>query len=82
MAGNMPFMGTDHWLKDTQGYWVERFREMPGQSDLPAWAVDRGRLIQGQAPLLKSRRRLSKDSARQLWQQRLLEGWQRCEPQW
>ncbi|RPF76736.1 MAG: DUF1651 domain-containing protein, partial [Synechococcus sp. TMED155] len=25
---------------------------------------------------------LSKDSARQLWQQRMLEGWQRCEPQW
>ena len=82
ISSRMLPMGRDHWLRDAQGFWVERFREMPGQSHLPAWAVDRGQLISGQSPLLKSRRRLSIDSARELWQQRLLEGWQRCEPQW
>ena len=40
------------------------------------------RLPDGQAPLLKHRRQLSREQAIQLWQQRRQQGWLPCAPQW
>ena len=75
-----------HWLKQPNGPWVERFWPNPElELDRGARpiAVDLGRrLLLHEPPLLKSRRRLTLSQARELWRNRVRAGWLRCEPQW
>ena len=67
-------MKRDGWLKEPSRVWILRFR-----SDWSSWdqnpkvIVDKGRLERNGIPLLKSRKRMRRNLAIELWR-RLLAG--------
>jgi len=75
----------EHWIQQPAGPWVERFRRNPELETDPgakAMAIDRGRLMPGAPPLLKTRTTLTLHQARALWTTRIKTGWTRIKPQW
>ena len=44
--------------------------------------VTLGELIPGQAPLLKSRKQLTREQAIKVWSEKRQAGWRSCSPQW
>ena len=76
-------MKRDGWLKESSGVWILRFRY-----DWSSWdqnskvIVDKGRLEHNGIPLLKSRKRIRRNLAIQLWKNLLANGWRRIKPQW
>ncbi|AIQ96567.1 DUF1651 domain-containing protein [Prochlorococcus sp. MIT 0801] len=76
-------MKRDGWLKEPNGFWVLRFRydwEAWGQN--PKVIIDKGRLECNGIPLLKSRKKMRRNLAIQLWEKLLAAGWRRTNPQW
>ena len=74
----------DGWLRDGDGYWAARFHR-----DHSSWVRDRklfvdfGRPMPGGEPaLLKSRRHLREEDARELWKSLVSSGWKASDPLW
>ena len=71
------------WIQDPRTSETKRFH-----ADEKSWTrdprvfVDSGRPIPGEAPLLKTRVHLRRDTAELLWRELLRVGWQTCTPQW
>lgn len=71
----------DLWLR--QGARVLRFRASQWDRSVQRLEVIQGEHLQNQPiPLLRRRRLLERQQARELWRQLRREGWQPCPPQW
>ena len=76
-------MKRDGWLKEPDGVWILRFRyDWESCEQNPRVIIDKGRLEKNGIPLLKTRKRMRRYLAIQLWQRLLTTGWRRIEPQW
>ncbi len=76
-------MRRDGWLKEPGGVWILRFRyDWSSWDQNPKVIVDKGRLERNGIPLLKSRKRMSRNLAIQLWKNLLVDGLRRIKPQW
>ena len=76
-------MKRDGWLKESSGVWILRFRyDWESWEQNPKVIVDKGRLERDAMPLLKSRKRMRRNLAIELWRKLLAVGWQRVKPQW
>ncbi len=76
-------MKRDGWLKEPNGVWILRFMyDWSSWDQNPKVIVDKARLERNGIPLLKSRRRMHKNLAIQLWKYLLTNGWRRIKPQW
>ena len=76
-------MKRDGWVKDADGVWILRFRyDWESWDQNPKVIVDKGRLEPNGIPLLKSRKRMRRNLAIQLWKNLLAAGWRRIKPQW
>jgi len=76
----MPKQG---WIQDPRTSETKRFHadEKNWRQD-PRVFVDSGRPVPGEAPLLKTRVHLRRDTAELLWRELLRVGWRTCSPQW
>ena len=76
-------MKRDGWLMEPSRVWILRF-----QYDWESWEmnpkvlVDKGRLEMNGIPLLKSRKKMRRNLAIELWKNLLAAGWVRIDPQW
>ena len=76
-------MKRDGWLKEPSGVWILRFRyDWESWDQNPKVLIDKGRLEPNGIPLLKTRRRMRRNLAVQLWKELLATGWRRIKPQW
>jgi hypothetical protein len=76
-------MKHDGWLREPNGEWVLRFKyDWDSWDQNPKVFIDKGRLITGAIPLLKSRKRMRRKLAIVLWRDLLASGWKRVKPQW
>ena len=76
-------MKRDGWLKEPSGVWILRFRyEWSSWDQNLKVFVDKGRLENNGMPLLKSRKRMRRNLAIQLWKNLLAAGWRGIKPQW
>ena len=77
------WMKHDGWLKEPDGSWVLRFRyDWESWDQNPKVIVDKGRIGSDGMPLLKSRKRMRRSLAIQLWKNLLAAGWRRTRTQW
>ena len=68
----------DGWFKEPSGVWILRFRyDWSSWDQNPKVIVDKGRLERNGIPLLKSRKRMRRNLAIQLWNNLLESGWRR-----
>tara|TARA_Y100001968_G_scaffold333097_1_gene394105 strand:- start:4587 stop:4823 length:237 start_codon:yes stop_codon:yes gene_type:complete len=73
----------DGWLKERHGVWILRFRYDWESLDInPKVLIDKGRLEKNGIPLLKSRKRIRRRLAIELWRKLLATDWIRIAPQW
>ena len=76
-------MKRDGWLKDPCSEWVLRFRY-----DWECWEmnpmvfVEKGRPEKNGIALLKSRKRMRRELAKELWRNLLFAGWTQVNPYW
>ncbi len=71
----------DVWLR--QGAQVLRFRATQWDRTVQQLELIRGEHLRDQpVPLLRHRRLLNREQAREVWRQLRAEGWQPCPPQW
>ncbi len=76
-------MKRDGWLKEPNGVWIVKFRYDWESWELnPKVLVDKGRFEENGLPLLKSRKRMRRGLAIELWKNLLADGWIRVNPQW
>ena len=76
-------MKRDGWLKEPSGFWVLRFRyDWESWDQNPKVIIDKGRLEFNGIPLLKSRKKMRRILAIELWKKLLAAGWIRVGPQW
>ena len=76
-------MKRDGWLKEPRGVWVLRFRrDWESWDQNPKVIIDKGRLEFNGIPLLKSRKKIRRNLAIELWRKLLADGWVRVGPQW
>ena len=76
-------MKRDGWLSEPSGVWILRFSyDWSSWDQNPKVIVDKGRLERNGIPLLKSRKRMRRNLAIQLWKNLLAAGWRRIKPQW
>ena len=71
------------WIQDPRTSETKRFHpdEKSWNQD-PRVFVDSGRPVPGEAPLLKTRVHLRRDTAELLWKELVRVGWRTCTPQW
>lgn len=71
------------WIQDPRTSETKRFHpdEKSWHQD-PRVFVDSGRPVPGEAPLLKTRVHLRRDTAELLWKELVRVGWRTCTPQW
>ena len=76
-------MKRDGWLKEVNGEWILRFRyDWESWDQNPKVIIDKGRLEFNGIPLLKSRKKIRRNLAIELWRKLLADGWVRVGPQW
>ena len=76
-------MKRDGWLKEPNGAWILRFRyDWESWDANPKVLIDKGRLEKNGIPLLKTRKRMRRNLAIQLWKTLLAAGWERVNQQW
>ena len=76
-------MKRDGWIKEINGDWILRFRyDWDSWDQNPKVWIDKGKLQSNGIPLLKNRKRVSRESAIKLWTNMLAIGWRRIDPQW
>ena len=76
-------MKRDGWVKDADGVWILRFRyDWESWDQNPKVIIDKGRLEFNGIPLLKSRKKIRRNLALELWRKLLADGWVRVGPQW
>tara|TARA_Y100001968_G_C18973266_1_gene533298 strand:+ start:252 stop:485 length:234 start_codon:yes stop_codon:yes gene_type:complete len=76
-------MKKDGWLKEKNGVWIFRFRyDWESWEMNPKVLVDKGRLEKNGIPLLKSRKRMRRNLAIDLWRNLVAAGWVRINKQW
>ena len=76
-------MKRDGWLKAPNGVWILRFRyDWESWDANPKVLIDKGRLEKNGIPLLKTRKRMRRNLAIQLWKTLLAAGWERVNQQW
>jgi hypothetical protein len=79
--GRPPLSPQERWLSD--GRQVLHFRPLNYSRWSQALEVTVGELMpDGQPPLLKRRKELTREAAIKLWSQRRQDGWTPCPPQW
>jgi len=78
--GRPPLSPQDGWLSD--GRQVLHFNPVRYSRYSQALELTTGELIPGQAPLLKSRKEITRVEAIRLWAEKRKAGWQTCPPQW
>ncbi len=75
-------MKRDGWLKEPSGVWILRLRYDCSKWDQnPEVIVDKGRLEPNGIHLLKSRKKMCRNLAIQLWKNLLAAGWRRIKAQ-
>ena len=76
-------MKCDGWLREPSGIWILRFRyDWSSRDQYPKVIVEKGRLERNGIPLLKSRKRMRRNIAIELWKNHLAADWRRIKPQW
>ena len=76
-------MRRNGWLREPSGIWVLRFRyDWESWDQNPKVIIDKGRLEFNGIPLLKSRKKMRRDLAIELWRKLQAAGWIRVPPQW
>ena len=76
-------MKRDGWLKEPDGVWILKFKyDWESWELTPKVLVDKGRLVGNGLPLLKSRKRMRRSLAIELWKKLSAAGWVRVKPQW
>ena len=76
-------MKRDGWLKEPNGVWILRFRyDWESWDANPKVLIDKGKLEKNGIPLLKTRKRMRRNLAIQLWKALLAAGWERVYQQW
>lgn len=77
----VPLTPKEGWLSD--GRQVLRFRPTRWERQVQRLEITSGELLPGeQVPLLKNRRKISRDEALKLWGEKRKAGWVPCSPQW
>ena len=73
----------DGWIKKIDDAWILRFRfDWESWCQNPKVLVERGKLQSNGIPLLKSRKRMRRRLAVDLWRDLLSTGWRRIDAQW
>ena len=76
-------MRRDGWLKEPSGIWASKFRyDWESWDQNPKVIIDKGRLEFNGIPLLKSRKKMRRKLAVELWRKLLAAGWVSVIPQW
>ena len=76
-------MGREGWSRDANGRWIMRFRhDWESWDQNPKVSIDNGRLQSNGIPLLKSRMKIRRRLAIELWIDLMTTGWRRIGPQW
>ncbi len=71
---------SEGWISD--GRHVLHFQPLRYNRWSQSLEVTLGEVISGQAPLLKSRKELTREQAIKVWNEKRQAGWRRCPPQW
>ena len=80
-ARQPPRSPMEGWIRD--GRHVLHFRPLRYDRWSQSLEVTYGELMpDGEQPLLKRRKELTREQAIQLWSQKRQQGWQACSPQW
>ena len=76
-------MRRDGWIKEANGVWILRFRyDWESWDANPKVLIDKGKLEKNGIPLLKTRKRMRRSHAIQLWKALIAAVWERVYQQW
>jgi hypothetical protein len=75
-----PLTPREGWISD--GCQVLHFQPVRYSRYSQALELTTGELIEGQPPLLKCRKEITRVEAIKLWTQKRQQGWRACSPQW